>query len=419
MNKRIEKYLDKSKEYLNLIHTPVHPNLNIFVVIPAYHESHIEDTLNSLQSCEIGALTIEVLLVINDAKDSKEEVKAVNLSNYKRLLKFQFSSAPRLSFHIAYAKGLPSKTSGVGYARKIGLDEGAARFAAIDKTNGILLCLDADCTVQPNYFQEVYRAFKHTSNKEAASIYFEHQDENKSIFGFGLSYELHLRYFIEMQRWLKLPFAYQTIGSAMATTAEAYAKEGGMVKRKAGEDFYFLHKFIRKHSCFEINSTVVYPSTRASDRVPFGTGKAIATAEEFGFMKTYNIHSFLALQPFLDLVPQLYSHKLQKSNSMIEHIHSGVLEFFYLQKVEDKIAEIKGNVATSDQFISRFFRWLDAFLFMKYLHFMRDYFFKDQIVLAEVKKGIKLMVNAEAEDWEEKEVLDWYRRRARDNPNEY
>lgn len=49
-----------------------------------------------------------------------------------------------------------------------------------------------------------------------------------------------------------------------------------MNQRKAGEDFYFLHKFSILDQLGEINVEIVLPLARSSDRVPFGTGKAIS-----------------------------------------------------------------------------------------------------------------------------------------------
>jgi hypothetical protein len=58
------------------------------------------------------------------------------------------------------------------------------------------------------------------------------------------SYELHLRYLVHAMRWAGHPFAYQTVGSSMAVRRKAYLSLGGMNTRQAGEDFYFLQKFI-------------------------------------------------------------------------------------------------------------------------------------------------------------------------------
>ncbi len=60
----------------------------------------------------------------------------------------------------------------------------------------------------------------------------------------------------------------------MAVRAKTYAKVGGMNRRKAGEDFYFMHKIMPQGEFSEINQTCVFPSCRVSDRVPFGTGRA-------------------------------------------------------------------------------------------------------------------------------------------------
>ena len=41
------------------------------------------------------------------------------------------------------------------------------------------------------------------------------------------------------------PDSIYTIGSAFAVRAEAYMKQGGMNRRQAGEDFYFLYKLTK------------------------------------------------------------------------------------------------------------------------------------------------------------------------------
>ena len=45
---------------------------------------------------------------------------------------------------------------GVGLARKTGMDEAVRRFNSIDKPEGVILNLDADCLVEQNYFVSVY-----------------------------------------------------------------------------------------------------------------------------------------------------------------------------------------------------------------------------------------------------------------------
>ncbi|MEZ4848575.1 MAG: hypothetical protein R3B93_08135 [Bacteroidia bacterium] len=69
--------------------------------------------------------------------------------------------------------------------------------------------------------------------------------------------------------------AFHCVGSSMAVRSIAYQKRGGMNRRKAGEDFYFLQKFIAEGTLAELSTTKVIPSPRASEKVPFGTGRAI------------------------------------------------------------------------------------------------------------------------------------------------
>ena len=96
------------------------------------------------------------------------------------------------------------------------------------------------------------------------------------------AYELHLRYHVRVQKWIGFPYAFQTIGSAMAVRAWAYVKQGGMNRRHAGEDFYFLQKISWLGPISELSTVTVFPSPRLSGRVPFGTGKAVGDYIESG-----------------------------------------------------------------------------------------------------------------------------------------
>jgi hypothetical protein len=42
----------------------------------------------------------------------------------------------------------------------------------------------------------------------------------------------------------RFSYAYHTVGSAMAVKAYQYVKVGGMNRRQAGEDFYFIQKLV-------------------------------------------------------------------------------------------------------------------------------------------------------------------------------
>ena len=82
-------------------------------------------------------------------------------------------------------------------------------------------------------------------------------------------------------------------------------RQGGMNKRQAGEDFYFLHKIIPLGHFGEINTTRVIPSPRPSDRVPFGTGRAVRDYLATHKFETYPLEAFRDLKQFFSIKPSV------------------------------------------------------------------------------------------------------------------
>ncbi len=116
-------------------------------------------------------------------------------------------------------------------------------------------------------------------------------------------YELHLRYYFQGLAYSGFPYVFHTVGSAIAVKALPYVKAGGMNRRQAGEDFYFIQKLVPAGGYFNLNSTTVYPSPRTSSRVPFGTGASMAqtNSEQGSIFLTYNIQAFKELRTFFSI----------------------------------------------------------------------------------------------------------------------
>jgi hypothetical protein len=197
-----------------------------------------------------------------------------------------------------------------------------------------------------------------------------------------VNYELHLRYFIDVQRWAEFPFAYQTVGSSMAVRASTYVQVGGMNTRKAGEDFYFLHKVIERGAHADLMTTTVYPSSRESDRVPFGTGKAVADLLEGARPTTYNPLSFEDLKAFIKAVPGLY--EAADATEILNELPASISQFLASHQFDEALAEIRSNTASQASFEKRFFKWFNAFRLMKYVHFARDHYYPDVEIIEAV-----------------------------------
>lgn len=366
----IPSYLSKHANYPKLISAPVDSALSMVIVIPCYNEPAILKTLESLSDCKSLETKIEVLVVVNQGEDVDAAVQAQNQQSLNEMDSWSNKSKV-FDLYPIFIENVPTKKAGVGYARKTGMDEAVRRLEQSTSSQKIILCLDADSLVKNNYLEAVYDFFLEHLKCPAASINYAHplNNEDPKVNQSILGYELHLRYYVLAQRWAGLDYAHQTVGSSMAVTAHAYVAQGGMNTRKAGEDFYFIHKFTHYPEFGNISNTTVIPSARISDRVPFGTGRAMQSLMNSNEpLSTYAPQSFAAIAKLIQQLPKLYEGN--------EEIKSSEPMSFFLgnHNYKKKMEELRNNTADYSAFKKRFFRWFDAFLCMKFLHFSRDQF---------------------------------------------
>ncbi|HAQ39032.1 MAG TPA: hypothetical protein DCQ58_11040, partial [Saprospirales bacterium] len=274
-------------------------DIQIIAVTPALNEKKLFRTIESLyQADKPDKGSVEMIVVLNESENVLKEVSAFHKDQMEELLAWAKSNNDHtFNLHPILITGIPEKFAGVGLARKVGMDEAMYRFLSLGQERGIIACPDADVTVSSNYFKALSAGFEANPGMQAASIHFEHDLEIAALNGLEdkiIQYESHLRYMIRMQRLIGLPFAYHTVGSSMAVNVKGYMEQFGMNKRKAGEDFYFLQKFINAGFLFEINDTTVYPEARYSDRVPFGTGRTMKMGSDES-LTTYHFNTFEAL----------------------------------------------------------------------------------------------------------------------------
>ena len=370
-------YLKKHAFCDQLIDTKPSTELGLVVVIPCLREPQLLETLKSLTLCTSPTFAIEVIIVINQSEDADQETIEANNKSLKdaRLFAEQNNTKQRSFYPLSIE--LPTKHAGVGLARKIGMDEAVRRFDSINM-EGIIVNLDADCTVSENYFTEIETHFE--KGNKAASFYFEHPLDGLSedVTNAIISYELFLRYYINMQRLIAYPWAYQTIGSAMAVTSDLYQQQGGMNRRKAGEDFYFMQKFIELGRCDELNQLTVFASSRKSDRVPFGTGKAITDiCEGHEIQSFYHPESFHHLSEIYSFLPTFYVANESQIAMLFSTLDKSLSSFLEANNWAEKLLEIKAKTVDYASFRKRFFRSFNAFQLMKFMHWSRDQYYPD------------------------------------------
>lgn len=376
-------YFDRFNHRELELNSPVPSDLELIVVIPCHNEPDLPGSLQSLKDAFVPMdVSVEVITVVNHGVNIGGSIVKQNEITVVQANQFSLdNNSESITFRTIEVLDMPPKKAGVGLARKIGMDEALNRFSKINK-DGVIVCFDADSSCESNYFEAILSHFKKHPKTPGCSIHFEHplEGNNHTIQEYNaiILYELHLRYYKNAQQYTGLPFVFHTIGSSMVVRASAYAKQGGMNKRKAGEDFYFLNKIIQLGDFTELNDTTVIPSPRVSDRVPFGTGKAVGeiVSAEQEFLDTYSFRIFVELKEF---VSEVYKNNKHLNTSKL----SGLINVFIdIKELDFKIAEIANNANSEEAFITRFFKVFDAFWVMKYVHFSRDNFHKQVPVLA-------------------------------------
>ena len=405
-----DTYFKRFQTYDKIISEVPSKDLFLSVVVPAYNEPDLCRSLQSLLNCDLPKKSTEVIVVINSSENTPEDIININRKSYSAAKEFSGKyNTEQLKFLILNFEDLPEKFAGVGLARKIGMDEALRRFNLLNKNNGLIAGFDADASVQKNYFTEIEKHFINKPETKACSINFEHPVDgdifNEKIYENIINYELHLRYFIEALRYAKFPFAYHTIGSSFVVRADIYAMQGGMNRKKAGEDFYFLQKIIPLGNYSEINSTTVIPSPRMSDRVPFGTGAAVKKMieQKTNDFSTYDFEVFEILKQFFDEKDKFYEVYSP------DNIHFLISEFLEVNNFEEDLAKIKKNSPNITVYRKRFYDWFNAFRVIKFLNFAHEKYFTRLPVKQEAEKLLKRNYSLSFIPAFEKDMLILYR----------
>lgn len=335
-------------------------DLGMVVVIPAYKESQLDLAVHSLLACSEVACRVILLIVINAPEQSSLDDLNLNQRAYEEIK--QIKGTDQITIQVVNI-GLPQKKAGVGLARKIGLDEAVRWFKKLNHS-GILVCFDGDCRCSDTYLSAIYSAYKN-QNLNAGILAYEHPLDLESGI---IPYELGLRYYTDSLRYSGYPNVHQTLGSCITINSDHYCKHGGMNTKKAGEDFYFLNKIVRKPGFAEINEALVYPAARISDRVPFGTGRALIgyQVDKENIISTYNPLIFEDIKIFMTSLPEIIQGQSPNFPTAIQKFLNAV-DFY------QKLDKLLKNCRNLTSFYKQFYDWFDYFMILKMIHFSRDH----------------------------------------------
>ncbi len=332
------------------------------VVIPALAErDNLPATFASLSlnPPDYLARTLVIVVVSNRTDVSREQ-----FSNNRATLEWlRCTPCPRLNLAWVDASSpgleLPAR-EGVGLARKIGFD------AALRRLNGdaesLLISLDADTLVDATYLAAIFSHFQH-HREGGAALPFRHQPAERRVQEQAIRhYELYLRSYLFGLQCARSPYAYHTIGSAFACRAASYIKAGGMNRRSAGEDFYFLQQLAKVAGVALLEGTVVHPSPRFSDRVPFGTGKAVekqvvAGEKPFNFVA---VDGFRTVKEWLELMARDWDRPAEEILSRVAESSPVLNDFLNELNFSVVWEKLRCNHTSRSQRLRAFHHWFDA-----------------------------------------------------------
>jgi glycosyltransferase involved in cell wall biosynthesis len=392
----VNHYLKNYRYGNRLFETACSLRTQLIVVIPCHNEPNLIRSLEALKCCEKPKGDVEVIVVINAGVNDSESIKEQNRVTFQLATQWASNnSIEQFMVLVHMDNDLPKKHAGVGLARKIGMDEAVDRFEQISNENGVIVCFDADAMCDSNYLVEIETEFANHPKWNGASIHFEHplrgNEVSQELYGAIAQYELFLRYYRLAFKYTGHPQAYHTVGSSMAVRSNAYQKQTGMNKRKAGEDFYFLQKIIQLGHFGEITNTKVIPSPRTSERVPFGTGRAMAEfldGRDLGV--AYDFKSFSEIKTFINLVFSTYRTTQDFGTEFLNQLPEPVKDFLLQSDWDTRVEDLLQYGKTESTFSNRFYNWFNAFRMLKWVHFARDNFYAN----IELKEACTALLNA-------------------------
>jgi len=388
----VKRYLDKFSLDVWEIESENLENVNAVIVIPAIDElenlkrllvslskNHSEYFNSTLVMLVINNLVSSSLDVKNQNEKSLDIIRSITKKNFdgeKDFVKEIVSSGLRIALVDASSTGkeMPDKDGGVGLARKIGMDLALRIFDYNSNGKKIIINLDADCIVQENYLKEIIDNFNQ-SNLSAAVVNYEHIiNDGTETSAAIICYEIFLRYYVLGLKYASSPYAFHTIGSTMICDYDSYIKVEGMNRKKAAEDFYFMEKLAKNFEIENITSTTVYPSSRKSWRVPFGTGQRVRRflSKAQNEYLLYDPKSFYILKEWLEVFNTTMNLDVNFYLEAAEKINYDLFNFLVEQKFEESMRRIFKNSGTAKQLSLQKKRWFDGFKTLKLIHYLRD-----------------------------------------------
>ena len=329
------------------------------VVIPACDEAaELPRTLDSLDRARAAAkFPVAVITVVNHPAGASDK------SSLETLDLLSKRADPEL--FVLYAPGI---SGGVGEARKLGMDAFVAAHTAESVDDTLIWSLDADTRVVEDYFTRVEAAFADRPRAGFCTVGFRHEPGATPELERAIrEYEAYLRGYAASLRRAGSPYAFTALGSAIVCRGAACIRAGGMKRRAAGEDFYFLQELVKCGGVAEIPEVLVHPSPRLSSRVPFGTGPAMRKMLAGEAPESSSPEAFAVLAALLSAAAA--PGALDSAAELMRRIPREAREFLEAEGFGEVWRRILANQPRNDDArLAAWHRWFDGLKTLRLLH---------------------------------------------------
>ncbi len=270
---------------------------------------------------------------------------------------------------------------GVGKARKIAGDIACWLWLKQRIATDWLHCSDADAHLPSNYFEPI------TGDYSAITFAHKHLNnpQDDAVSNASHTYEQALDYYLQGLRWAGSPYAFNTIGSTLAVNILRYCQVRGFPKRNAAEDFYLLNKLAKIKPVAENLNICVNIESRLSQRVPFGTGPAVAKIielQQLGQDYTYYApECFMDLRSWLNHVP-LFAECVRTQHPPMTALNTAITTALEAAGIDKVIDHIQQQHLNKQQALNAIQHWFDGFRTLKFLRFLQHHFYPPQPLAA-------------------------------------
>ena len=370
MNHKISKYIntrlaDKKWAPNN---APLKNKYDTLITIPCYNEyDYIFKTLDSVnKQNHHGLKKTLVSIVINNSTDDDILIIENNRSTYEKLLNAQYDFDFVIIDAFSGGKAIETKFSGAGMARKISVD---AMLSYLNEDS--LVCfIDADTILSDKYLTSI-KSYYSKNKCQAFTVNFAHQHDEPKTKVLITEYENYLKDTAANIRSCGSPYGYVSLGSTMVCTYLAYISVGGMNRKIASEDFYFLQELEKYCGVKQINDILVHPSSRYASRLYLGTSMRLQKSlrGELDLSSLYfSEHAYALLEKWIKLALSSRQMTYDSLEEKILLIDDHLLEFLRSINLQGAWGSIV-SAPSENHFEKQFHRWFDALSIFKLLKF--------------------------------------------------